>query len=121
MFISKRAIGSVLFYTLRIVVILLVLTLIACANHKDGGVGETKSDQRKEYVGPIATDEVDKLLADSGITYYFWSWDTSIQRDVPLLSVYIGSDIDTSCTKFRRTMLDKQVRVRFINHSEIKY
>ena len=37
---------------------------------------------------------------------------------MPLLEVYIGSEMSVKHDVFRELMLEKKVRVKFINHSE---
>ncbi len=74
-------------------------------------------NKRKEHKGIIATNEVDRLLAEVEFPYYFWHWDTLVGREVPLLEVYMGNVIDERHSKFRERMLELKVRVKFINLS----
>lgn len=75
-----------------------------------------REEKRKEYKGPIPTNEIDELLTQAKITYYFWAWETLFKLDVPLLNIYIGSSIGERHDKFRATMLENKVRVKYVNH-----
>lgn len=72
---------------------------------------------RSLHKGPIDIDALDAMLVEAGFSYYFWDWDTLHERDVPLLEVYTGNIIDERHDKFRATMLEREVRVKFINNS----
>lgn len=76
--------------------------------------------KRKQHEGIIGTVELDAMIAEASFSYYFWNWDTIYDSKIPLLEVFIGSVIGEKHDAFRALLLERDVRVKYINHSDFK-